>query len=166
MESTFKGMKRPIDRSQWSQSTFKVASKQMKVIERKPTFTEELSFVSKSTTDNFHKTMSEFEFDKYDVELVVLGHMTKGRWNQMHSKALMRLMNCWESLAISIAKKNLYFTNLKDEDQALLLQNNAPLFKEYCIARYITADTGIDQLSWIIGLDIKTSISKFYFLLH
>ena len=137
-----------------------VKPKQMKIVEQKLTLSEELSFVSTTVEENFYQTMKEFNFDKYDVELVVLGHMKKGQWNQMHSKALLRLMNCWESLVVSCAKKNLYFTNLQAKDQNLLLQNNSMLFKEYCLARYITSDFGIDQLSWIIGLDIKTSLSK------
>ena len=132
-------------------------------LDRKASLSEELSFILQNTEQSFHETMSEFNFDKYDVESVVLGHMKSKNWNDLHSKALIRLMDYWEPLLISCANKNMYFKSLQKEDQSLLIHNNAKLFKEYCLARYITAETGIEQVSWIIGLDIKSSISKTFF---
>ena len=40
------------------------------------------------------------------------------------------------------------------------MKNNGKLFKEYCLVRYITAESGIEQLSWIIGLDIQNSLAR------
>jgi hypothetical protein len=42
------------------------------------------------------------------------------------------------------------FSSLCKEDQTILLKNNIPLYLQYIIARYFTADTGFEQLSWIL----------------
>lgn len=130
------------------------------VIVKKPTLSEELTYIAQSSEANFHSTMAAFPFDQKDVEQVVLGHMKPNEWCDLHSKALLRLMDCWVPLTLGCAKKNPYFASLKSADGTLLMSNNVNLFKEYCLARYITAKSGIEQLSWIIGLDIQNSIDK------
>ena len=42
------------------------------------------------------------------------------------------------------------FVALKREDQVCLLQNNIPLYLQYVIARYFTAETGLEQVSRIL----------------
>ena len=134
--------------------------KRHKVIVKKPTLSEELAFTAQSLEANFHSTMAAYPFDQKDVEQVVLGHMKPREWCHLHSKALLRLMDCWVPITLGCAKKNPYFASLKSDDGTLLMSNNVNLFKEYCLARYITATSGIEQLSWIIGLDIQNSIDK------
>ena len=134
--------------------------KRHKVIVKKPTLSEELAFIAQSLEANFHSTMAAYPFDQKDVEQVVLGHMKPREWCHLHSKALLRLMDCWVPITLGCAKKNPYFASLKSDDGTLLMSNNVNLFKEYCLARYITATSGIEQLSWIIGLDIQNSIDQ------
>ena len=59
-----------------------------------------------------------------------------------------------------MARKLPHFLPLSPEDQHMLLEKNAPLSKEYISARYFTADTGIDQIYWIIGPSDKTKLGK------
>lgn len=42
------------------------------------------------------------------------------------------------------------FASLNKEDQIFLLKNNIPLYLQYITARYFSAETGFDQLSWIL----------------
>jgi hypothetical protein len=42
------------------------------------------------------------------------------------------------------------FLSLTKEDQITLLKNNIPLYLQYVAARYFTAETGVEQLSWIL----------------
>jgi hypothetical protein len=48
-----------------------------------------------------------------------------------------------------------------------LLKNNIPLYLQYILARYFSADTGVEQLNWILegqiaidSLDVVTSLSR------
>ncbi len=43
------------------------------------------------------------------------------------------------------------FTQLPEPDQTLLLKKNAPLVCHYILARYVSAETGVDQLTWLLG---------------
>ena len=42
------------------------------------------------------------------------------------------------------------FQTLPIEDQDFLLKSNTPLFLQYITARYLTAKTGLEQLTWIL----------------
>ncbi len=43
------------------------------------------------------------------------------------------------------------FQSLKKEDQKILITRNESLVAHYCLARYLTATNGWDQLTWILG---------------
>ena len=55
------------------------------------------------------------------------------------------------SLVTEFASAQITFSSLNREDQIILLKNNVPLYLQYIIARYFSAATGLDQLSWILG---------------
>ena len=42
------------------------------------------------------------------------------------------------------------FLSLVDEDQKALLKSNIPLYLQYLTARYLTAKSGLEQLTWIL----------------
>jgi len=48
------------------------------------------------------------------------------------------------------ATSQFLFTTLTREDQEILLKNNIPLYLQYIMARYFHADTGMDQLTWML----------------
>ena len=43
------------------------------------------------------------------------------------------------------------FADLPKEDQDLLLAENTPLFVNFVLSNYIMADSGLDQIVWILG---------------
>ena len=43
------------------------------------------------------------------------------------------------------------FSDLPKEDQDLLLVENMPLFVNFVLSNYIMADSGLDQIVWILG---------------
>jgi len=53
-------------------------------------------------------------------------------------------------LVTEFASAQVTFSSLMREDQIVLLKNNIPLYLQYIIARYFSAGTGLDQLSWIL----------------
>jgi hypothetical protein len=63
------------------------------------------------------------------------------------------------------AKRLYLFQSLCVEDKIKLVTRNAFLFVQYLLARYYSAPTGLDQLSWILDSRVpKTSIEELYSL--
>ena len=54
------------------------------------------------------------------------------------------------ALMTEFASSQLIFSSLDRDDQNMLLKNNVPLYLQYIVARYFSAATGVDQLSWIL----------------
>jgi len=54
------------------------------------------------------------------------------------------------ALMTEFASSQLVFSSLDREDQNVLLKSNVPLYLQYIVARYFSAATGVDQLSWIL----------------
>ena len=42
------------------------------------------------------------------------------------------------------------FASLRKEDQKHLLVNNVPLYLQYILARYFSAESGLEQITWIM----------------
>ena len=68
-------------------------------------------------------------------------------------------MESYTSFLNHFARKIPAFIALPTSDRQLLLKNNAKLFQEYFTTRYFVADTGINQLEWILG-PYEVSISE------
>ena len=47
-------------------------------------------------------------------------------------------------------------------DQRLLLKNNAILLREYMTARYMIAETGMEQLVWAFGPSDSIKLGKYF----
>ena len=54
------------------------------------------------------------------------------------------------ALMTEFASAQLVFSSLDREDQNILLKSNVPLYLQYIVARYFSAATGVEQLSWIL----------------
>ena len=141
--SDIKNLKRKI-------SMMEISAKMPKLVDRRASLSEEMTFLQQKLITNF--TSVQVFMDDYDLELVLNGHFRKYEWNSVHSKAFLRLMKKWSEFFVAFAQNDSYFTELNHEDQALLIKNNSKLMSEYCIARYLTAKSGLEQISWICGM--------------
>ena len=54
------------------------------------------------------------------------------------------------AMLTEFASSQFLFKSLCREDQVTLLKNNIPLYLQYVMARYFSAETGIEQLNWIL----------------
>ena len=54
------------------------------------------------------------------------------------------------SMLTEFAASQFLFKSLTKEDQITLLKNNVPLYIQYVMARYFSAETGIEQVNWIL----------------
>ena len=64
------------------------------------------------------------------------------------------------SMLTHFATSQLLFSSLTKEDQLILLKNNIPLYLQYVLARYFTAESGLDQLNWILEGQITTESNE------
>ena len=137
-------------------------SKIQKLDSREASLSESMSLYQQSLEHKF--SSAAVDVDVKDLELVLSGHLRKAHWNHLHSEALMRLMKRWQDVLYTNASSDTYFTSLQKEDQTLLLHYNSKLLMEYCISRYIMAESGFEQLSWICGIseDILRKSSQFH----
>ena len=55
-----------------------------------------------------------------------------------------------EALMHNFASSQVAFQNLAQDDQLVLLKSNIPLYLQYITVRYLTADSGLEQLTWIL----------------
>ena len=124
--------------------------KVQKLDSRRASLSEAMANYQQSLDQKFKR--AAVDVDPPDLELVLSGHLRKDHWNQSHSEALLRLMKRWQDVAINYARSDKYFTSLQTEDQAWLIHRNANLLSEYCLSRYISADSGREQLTWICGM--------------
>ena len=53
-------------------------------------------------------------------------------------------------MVTEFASSQFLFKSLTKDDQITLLKNNIPLYLQYVMARYFSAETGIEQLNWIL----------------
>jgi len=55
-----------------------------------------------------------------------------------------------QDLFKNFASSQAPFQTLHPDDQLLLLKSNGPLYLQYITGRYLTANTGLEQLTWIL----------------
>ena len=85
------------------------------------------------------------------VNFVIEGHLEPAIWNSKHTKGLLMITGHLHELFYRFAEKNQLFKSLCTRDQTLLLHNNVSLYVQYILARYLAADTGMEQLVWLLG---------------
>ena len=61
-----------------------------------------------------------------------------------------------EALIRNFASSQVAFQSLSQEDQLVLLKSNIPLYLQYITGRYLTADSGLEQLTWILEGNIPS----------
>jgi hypothetical protein len=95
---------------------------------------------------------------------LILNHQKQ---KPIEKTTLMSHLGCISSVLKEFAMSQLLFSSLSKQDQNLLLENNIPLYIQYIIARYFSAETGIEQLNWITegqiyldSIEVVTSLSR------
>ena len=96
----------------------------------------------------YFEISANFTFDSKLVHNLVYGQMNTGSLN---TRTFLKLMETNILFMHHFALKHPMFQTLPESDQRLLLNNNAKLFMEYITARYLVAETGLDQVYWIFG---------------
>ena len=116
-------------------------------------------FLTQEVQRIFSETIKEVsaESDSSAIQTLVSGHLNKDLWSTEHSMAFQEIMEDSTILMREFSAKLLLFSSLTSSDQNLLLTNNTKFFKEYLISRYLMANDGVNQLSWILGLK-KTTV--------
>jgi hypothetical protein len=69
---------------------------------------------------------------------------------EIEKSSLISQLSLIASVLTEFAYTQFLFLSLTREDQVTLLKNNIPLYLQYILARYFSAETGVEQLSWIL----------------
>ena len=96
----------------------------------------------------YFEISANFFYDSKSAHNLIYGQMNIESFS---TKAFITLMETNILFMHHFAAKHPIFNTLQEHDQHLLLNNNAKLFKEYMTARYLVAETGLDQVNWIFG---------------
>ena len=68
----------------------------------------------------------------------------------IQKSSLISQLSTIASMLTEFAASQFLFKSLTKEDQMTLLKNNVPLYLQYVTARYFSAETGIEQVNWIL----------------
>ena len=95
---------------------------------------------------------------------LILNHQ---RQKPMEKTTLLSQLSMIASTLTEFASSQFLFSSLCKEDQTTLLKNNIPLYLQYVLARYFSADTGLEQLNWILegqicieSIEVVTSLNR------
>ena len=72
------------------------------------------------------------------------------RMKPLEKTTLIAQLSTIAAMLTEFASSQFLFKSLCKEDQLTLLKNNIPLYLQYVMARYFSAETGIEQLNWIL----------------
>ena len=106
-----------------------------------------LHFQLSSILDAFTLTSGKLNATSKSAHSLVLIHQRK---RPMEKSSLICQLSLIASMLTEFAYTQFLFLSLCKEDQTTLLKNNIPLYLQYITARYFSAETGIDQLNWIL----------------
>jgi hypothetical protein len=72
------------------------------------------------------------------------------RKSSLDKQTLFSHLNNIESALREFAQSQTMFASLWPNDQIVLLKNNTPLYIQYILARYFSAESGLEQFSWLM----------------
>ena len=117
-----------------------------------------------SILDAFTIISGKLSIESQLAEEFVLNHQ---RQKPLEKTTLMSQLSMIASTLTEFAASQFLFSSLCKEDQATLLKNNIPLYLQYILARYFSAETGMEQLNWIMegqinieSIEMVTSLSR------
>ena len=102
--------------------------------------------------DAFHQAMEEMDHDTREIHTLVSGHLSS-IWSLDHSSAFVKIMEESTQKFVKVFASHIpAFQSFPISDQDALVESNYKLYREYVIGQYVTADNGVNQLDWIMGL--------------
>ena len=81
------------------------------------------------------------------VQDLILSHQ---KVKPLSTVSLVSQLSQIATMLTDFATTQFLFMSLSRDDQVVLLKSNIPLYLQYITARYFTADTGLEQLNWIL----------------
>ena len=97
--------------------------------------------------DSFSHTMEKLSLDeKSTLELIQIHQ----NLNSISLQTLLSQLNSLAALLRGFALSLESFRSLSARDQDVLLESNIPLYLQYITGRYLTSDSGLEQLNWIL----------------
>ena len=110
-----------------------------------------LQILTKAYESSFEKVIQPNKLTKG----LQVGHQPGVEWTWEHSQALLQVINLHSNVIVNMVLNHSEFKTLVSEDQNILVENNAKLFKHYILARYcIQSESStevVSQLSWLLG---------------
>ena len=85
------------------------------------------------------------------VNYVMKVHVESSVWAEGHAQYILNVIGQLQQLFHRFAARNQLFKSLSSGDQDLLLRNNDSLYVQYILARYLAADSGMEQIAWLLG---------------
>ena len=119
-----------------------------------------MTFMMNTILNDFTIANAEVSVQSEKVDFVMMGHTESWNWNESHTQALMMSIANLYHVIENFAKKSRLFRTIRMEDQLILLRHNASLYIHYILARYCAADTGLEQLDWILGPNLGYNFGK------
>ena len=104
--------------------------------------------------DSYKESLATVNSDSSLISFLVSGHHNRTHWTERHTKALLEAMNIHPRSIMYMTTKLDFFQRIGKDDQMLLFHNNSHLFYQYIFSRYIMADGGSAQISWLMGSDV------------
>ena len=72
------------------------------------------------------------------------------RKKSLVKSTVMAHLKIFESTISKFAMSQPMFASLSKQDQNVLLENNVPLYIQYILARYFSAESGLEQIAWLM----------------
>ena len=97
--------------------------------------------------DSFALTSGKLNPNAEQAQDLIANHLRK---KPLEKTTIISQISMIAMMLTEFATSQFMFATLTREDQAILLKNNIPLYLQYIMARYFHADTGMEQLTWML----------------
>ena len=118
---------------------------------KRPSEDDDLASMVLEVEKAFIDAHNEIDPDHHSINLLIAGHINLAAWSSDHTVAFNTIMEINIPVMHLMARKSRNFLSLTENDQRLLLENNARLLQEYATSRYISSKSSMDQFLWITG---------------
>ena len=97
--------------------------------------------------DGFALTSGKLNPNTLQAQDLIANHLRK---KPLQKTTVISQISMIAMMLTEFATSQFLFRTLSRGDQAILLKNNIPLYIQYILARYFHADTGMEQLTWML----------------
>ena len=85
------------------------------------------------------------------VNYVMECHLEQSVWKERRQQCVLHIIGQLHQIFYRFAERSCMFKSLTNGDQLILLRKNDSLYVQYILSCYLTADTGMEQLAWLLG---------------